>query len=380
MCWSTVKVMMNSALDDSAGRCSSVGTSLEPQIGQQRPRGRDERRLALEPDDVRGHFREHRREAAEAAADVVRAVDGRVRGGPVQVRRGRRAARGSCAAAPAARLTSTTSPGVQVLRSLIVQRRPHLHRRRELPAVARPVDADVLAARLHAERVEQPVVVVRIAVARVDRDVELVGALDEVEALDHEIALAACPRQLDRLQLRDVGVGAVAADAVGVEEPDAEGEVGAAAAAPDRRAESSSRSPDWNTWPAAPSSPMKVTPVISTSRDPQRPSVARNMSSGGGRGRRRIASAVTSARRRSSAHAPAPGHPTRPATALPRLLDVGDVGADDAPRIAVARAEPGVNPQRLVAEALDQAQRVRHEQDGLARAGGTRRTCRGTCA
>ena len=48
---------------------------------------------------------------------------------------------------------------------------------REHPAVGRSVDADVLGARLHAERVEQAVIVVRIAVAPVDGDVELVGAL-----------------------------------------------------------------------------------------------------------------------------------------------------------------------------------------------------------
>ena len=52
--------------------------------------------------------------------------------------------------------------------------------------VARPVDADVVDPRLHPEGVQQPVVVVREAVALVDGDVELVGALDEIEALDRE--------------------------------------------------------------------------------------------------------------------------------------------------------------------------------------------------
>ncbi len=56
----------------------------------------------------------------------------------------------------------------------------------KIPAVARPIDADVLRARLHAEGVEQAVVVVRIAVELVHRDVELVGAFDEVEAVDRE--------------------------------------------------------------------------------------------------------------------------------------------------------------------------------------------------
>ena len=47
-----------------------------------------------------------------------------------------------------------------------------------------------------------------------------------------------------------------------------------------RRMETSIRSPEWKTCPAAPSLPTSVTSVISTSRDPQRPSVARNMSAG----------------------------------------------------------------------------------------------------
>ena len=56
--------------------------------------------------------------------------------------------------------------------------------RRELPAVFGPVDAHVLGARLHAEGVEQPMVVVRIAVELVRRDVDLVGAFHQVETGD----------------------------------------------------------------------------------------------------------------------------------------------------------------------------------------------------
>ena len=52
-----------------------------------------------------------------------------------------------------------------------------------------------------------------------DRDVELVGAFDEVEALDDEVDLSVA-RQFDRLQLGDVGVRAVAADTIGVEDAD----------------------------------------------------------------------------------------------------------------------------------------------------------------
>ena len=50
------------------------------------------------------------------------------------------------------------------------------------------------------------------------------------------------------------------------------------------------------------------------------------------------------------------------------MLDVGDVGADDALGIAERLERAAVHPQRLVAEALDQAERVRHEQDRLAAA------------
>ena len=47
-------------------------------------------------------------------------------------------------------------------------------------------------------------------------------------------------------------------------------------------------------------------------------------------------------------------------------LDVGDVGADHALRIALGALLSFVQPDRLVAEALDQAERVRDQQDGLA--------------
>ena len=50
------------------------------------------------------------------------------------------------------------------------------------------------------------------------------------------------------------------------------------------------------------------------------------------------------------------------------VLDVGDVGSDDALGIAERLERAAVHPQRLVAEALDQPERVRHEQDRLAAA------------
>jgi hypothetical protein len=50
------------------------------------------------------------------------------------------------------------------------------------------------------------------------------------------------------------------------------------------------------------------------------------------------------------------------------LLDVGQVRADDALRITGAFDPSGIEPQRLVAEALDQPERMRDEQDRLAAA------------
>ena len=50
------------------------------------------------------------------------------------------------------------------------------------------------------------------------------------------------------------------------------------------------------------------------------------------------------------------------------LLDVGEVGADDALGVAGALDAAGVEPQRLVAETLDHAERMRDEQDRLAAA------------
>ena len=95
---------------------------------------------------------------------------------------------------------------------------------REAPSMAGAIDADVVHARLHAERIQQPVIVVRVAVALVHGDIELVGALDQVEAVDGEgrVAVAGEPLGIHFFQVR---VRAVAAHAVGVEQPDAEHEV-----------------------------------------------------------------------------------------------------------------------------------------------------------
>ena len=89
-------------------------------------------------------------------------------------------------------------------------------------------------------------VVVRKAVALVNGDVELVGALDEIEAVDRErhVRLAAQPL---RIHLLDVRVGAVAAHAVGVEQADAEHEVVGRRGAREPSGERAAASPVWKT-------------------------------------------------------------------------------------------------------------------------------------
>ena len=67
-------------------------------------------------------------------------------------------------------------------------------------------------------------VVVREAVDFVDGDVQLVGPLDEIEAFDRERRLGLAAQTL-RGELFEIGVGAVAADAVRIEQAEAEDEV-----------------------------------------------------------------------------------------------------------------------------------------------------------
>src|SRR4051794_16245462 len=87
---------------------------------------------------------------------------------------------------------------------------------REAPAVARTIDADVLGARLDAEGVEQPVIIVGEAVELVNGDVHLVGAFDQLERLDRERRFGVAAQPLPG-ELFDRRVGAVTADALGVE-------------------------------------------------------------------------------------------------------------------------------------------------------------------
>src|SRR6187397_3159404 len=83
---------------------------------------------------------------------------------------------------------------------------------RERPPMPRAVDADIADPRLHAERVQKTMVVVGSAVLLVHRDVELVRALDEIQAVDGKTHFAV-PAETKRLHLLDLRVRAVAADA-----------------------------------------------------------------------------------------------------------------------------------------------------------------------
>ena len=94
----------------------------------------------------------------------------------------------------------------------------------EAPRVFGPVDPDILGPRFDAERVQQPVIVVRIAVEFVDGNIELIRPFHEVEALDREHGLGVAKDALGS-QLFDVSVGTIAAHAFGVENPDTDDEV-----------------------------------------------------------------------------------------------------------------------------------------------------------
>src|SRR5262245_32760805 len=96
--------------------------------------------------------------------------------------------------------------------------------RRKRPAVMRTIDAHVRRPRLHAKGVEKPVVVVWIAVAGVNGDVELVCAFDEIEALDRKRDFG-LTLETFWIHLLDEGVRAIAAHAVSVEEAQSKHEI-----------------------------------------------------------------------------------------------------------------------------------------------------------
>jgi hypothetical protein len=66
-----------------------------------------------------------------------------------------------------------------------------------------PIDPDVLDARLDPERVEQPVVVVRVAVALVNGRIDFIRALDEIEAVERELKMCRTRAASEQSQFGD---------------------------------------------------------------------------------------------------------------------------------------------------------------------------------
>ena len=213
---------------------------------------------------------------------------------------------------------------------------------------------------------QQPVVVVLHPVARMRRDVELVGALDEVEPLDDERHLAGAG-QLDRLELLDVGVRAVAAHPFAVEDADAEDEVVHRLRRPDRE-------PDRQPVAAAEDVRLGAVALDGDAFDAHRPGAPAAF-----RGPEHVGGRLPAGRRRPlrgglgrlgrlglDAHGRLGLAVRRGQGALLAPGDVGRVGVHHLARVAVAADAPRVHPHRFVAVALDHAQSVRHQHDGLA--------------
>src|SRR5438105_3533303 len=121
-------------------------------------------------------------------------------------------------------LPAARSPATSATASAIVTIPRELHTRRKAPPMARAIDADIVNARFDAEGVKQAVIIVREAVAFVDRDVYFICALDEIEAVDRERGFGVAAQSL-RVHLLEKRVRAVAAHAVRIEDADAEHEI-----------------------------------------------------------------------------------------------------------------------------------------------------------
>src|SRR4029077_9843829 len=96
--------------------------------------------------------------------------------------------------------------------------------RRKRPVVAGTEDPHISAARRDPECIEQAMVVVGGAVPLVNRDVQLVTALDQVQAVDGKGHVGFVDESLG-LHLFQFSVGAKAADTVGIEEADAKNKI-----------------------------------------------------------------------------------------------------------------------------------------------------------
>src|SRR5688572_20636637 len=89
----------------------------------------------------------------------------------------------------------------------------------ERPCMVRAVDAHVPDLRLHAKGVKEAVVIVGIAVGLMRGEIDPIGALDQIQLVDLE-GDDRITFDLRRLELLEIGIGAVDADVVGIEQPE----------------------------------------------------------------------------------------------------------------------------------------------------------------
>src|SRR5262245_23412651 len=207
------------------------------------------------------------------------------------------------------------------------------------PAVGQPGHPGVFDAGPHREGVETAVVVVGVAVPRVDRHVEQVLPLDQVEPLDlqRDLALAG---ELPEVVAVDAGVGPVAADPVLPEHADPEDRV-----------------LDWPRRPPRDLDGARLAGVVEVALgaggvaqpDPRDLDLAAAPARGGAGGDLGLGFPVL--------------HAQRPGLVAGHLAQVA---ADDLARLAVRHEPALVEPHRLVAEPLDAAEVVGDEDDRLA--------------
>src|SRR5687768_4001487 len=93
------------------------------------------------------------------------------------------------------------------------------------PRVVGAIDANIANLRFHSKGVEQTMVVVRVTVGLVRRQVEPVGAFDKIQFVDPE-RHHGTTIDLGGLEFFEVGIRAIDANVVGVEQAKAENEVG----------------------------------------------------------------------------------------------------------------------------------------------------------
>src|SRR4051812_4072849 len=94
----------------------------------------------------------------------------------------------------------------------------------DCPSVWRTINPHILHAARYAEVVQQSVVVVRSAIFAMHGDIELVTAFDEVKVVNREPDLRLAGQRLRPCPV-DVGVRAIAADPLRIEQGDAEHEI-----------------------------------------------------------------------------------------------------------------------------------------------------------